>query len=69
MFSSLCNNRHVEMKIFAKQPPLFSNKYFFIIIIINVGIRASLHGPQLISWALKLTSSNHEVCETRTGDI
>ena len=42
---------------------------FFIIIIINVGVRVSLPVSRLILWALKLTtiqvSSNHEVCETQ----
>jgi hypothetical protein len=42
---------------------------FFVIIIINVGVRVSLRTPRLILWALKLTtmqiSSCHEICETR----
>ena len=42
---------------------LFSNTIFFIII--NVGVRANLYVPQLISHA----SSSPEICETRTGDL
>jgi hypothetical protein len=42
---------------------------FFIIIIINVGVRVSLRVSRLILWVLKLTtmqvSSSHEVCETQ----
>jgi hypothetical protein len=42
---------------------------FFIIIIINVGVRVSLRVSRLILWVLKLTTmqvfSSHEVCETQ----
>jgi hypothetical protein len=43
------------------------------IYIINVGVRANLHVPRLISRILKLTtmeaSSGHEIYETRTDDL